>query len=142
MTTKMADDAGSPCVETSEENPCFIHFPTVTDVELKPFSDKAWNTTLQYADIWKNYDIDRAQITRNFIQRVTRASAQSSDTACTSTSNTQLCKPSDARFHRKCYQKFTDKVKAKLCEKKRKTPSEIPSTEITEGETLFLKMEK
>ena len=120
-TTKMADDTGSPCVETSEENLRFIHFPTVTDIKLKPFSDKAWNTTLQYADIWKNYNIDRsAQITRNFFS-VTRASAQSkdtSDTVCTISSTTQLCKPSAARFHSKCYQKFTDKGKAKLCEKK------------------------
>ena len=89
----------------------FYTLSSVDEEELHPLSDRGWATALKYAETWVRYDGIKAQIARDFYQRIA-----DSPQADPSTQASHI-KPLNARFHRKCYQKFTDKNKKEQAER-------------------------
>ena len=132
MTTKMAAHAESSMSDNSDKNLCYVHFSTVSDDKLTSFTDISWNTALTYAEKWIIYGGEKGKIAEEFYQRIADHAAGStsrteqqhdSDQASTSVSTKsqhvqqQPTKPLNAKYHRSCYSKFTDRTKADQAEK-------------------------
>lgn len=90
------------------DSKCFVHCSGVCE-DLKPFTEKRWNTVLNSVTIWKNLVGYQADIARDFVQEVgSDALAADGDGDCLS-----LPVPQRGGFHPTCYRYFTDLSKQK-----------------------------
>lgn len=120
----MAAHATADSSSIDEENRCVIHFSTVGDQDLKAFSGITWPKVLAAAEIWSKTDGEKGEIAQDFLAFANAHSRNSE--ACTSDT---LPIPTQARFHRPCYSKFTDKSKLKQDHGKRKRPQDTENDE-------------
>ena len=63
----MATHAGVASTSTAVENRCFIHFSVVA-VDLKEFTETTWVNALSYAEIWKSFGGEKAEIATDFLE--------------------------------------------------------------------------
>lgn len=83
----MATHAGVASTSTAVENRCFIHFSVVDAVDLKEFTETTWVNALSYAEIWKSFGGEKAEIATDFLELTVPDSANGrefgSNTTCT-----------------------------------------------------------
>ncbi|XP_072162941.1 LOW QUALITY PROTEIN: uncharacterized protein [Diadema setosum] len=85
---------------------CFVHCSDVCE-DLKPFTEKRWNTFLSSVKIWKDLVGCQADIARDFVQEF------GSDALASDADGDGLPIPEHGGFHPTCYRYFTDLSKQK-----------------------------
>ena len=120
LTTKMADDAVEAPSPAPDIKKCVIHFPTVNNVVLKEFSAITWSKALAAAEILKYTEGEKCKIATGFLVDVATTTATSASDSVNDNVNVLTTTPAvHARFHRNCYQKFTDQRKLVQAQRKR-----------------------
>eukprot|EP00057_Strongylocentrotus_purpuratus_P028770 XP_011683244.1 PREDICTED: uncharacterized protein LOC105447183 [Strongylocentrotus purpuratus] len=124
----MADDAVEAPSPAPGIKKCVIHFPTVNNVVLKEFSAITWSKALAAAEILKYTEGEKCKIATGFLVDVATTTASDNVDLNDNVNVLTATPPVHARFHRNCYQKFTDKRRLVQAQRKRhKTEFEDPS---------------
>ncbi len=116
----MAADAGAESASEATKKRCIIHFSVVDELELKEFSGVTWPKALASAEIWRYSEGEKARIAVEFL---TFAASSPSTSSGTQTIPTEAC------FHRQCYQKFTCKRRLGQVERKRGNSQDAEKSE-------------